>query len=271
MKLRPDFQFSQGSLQDYIDCRRRFQLKYIQQVQWPAVETEPVLESERHMRSGARFHRMVHQHKLGIDARHIESSIDNPDLDTWWSNFLQNTISDLPELQHPETVLTTSIGGFRILAKFDLLAISPGERAVIVDWKTSKKLPRHEWLGERMQSRVYPYILVEAGGHLNNGLPIDPEKVEMIYWFSNFPESPIRISYSHQKYEDDRMRLTSLVDEITSLSPELFHRTQNERTCSFCTYRSLCERADEIGFYAARWASVRPKCSAFSWRRLLTR
>jgi hypothetical protein len=56
MTLLPlDFQFSQGSLQDYVDCRRRFQLRYLDQLAWPAVEAEPLLEHEqRYLRNDSR-------------------------------------------------------------------------------------------------------------------------------------------------------------------------------------------------------------------------
>ena len=39
--LPDDFHFSQGSLQDYVDCQRRFQLRYLMKLAWPAVDAEP--------------------------------------------------------------------------------------------------------------------------------------------------------------------------------------------------------------------------------------
>ncbi len=39
------FTFSQSSLQDYMDCARRFQLRYIDQLNWPAINTETVVEN----------------------------------------------------------------------------------------------------------------------------------------------------------------------------------------------------------------------------------
>ena len=47
--LPPGFQFSQRSLQDYVDCRRRFELRYLQNLAWPAVEAEPHLEQEKRL------------------------------------------------------------------------------------------------------------------------------------------------------------------------------------------------------------------------------
>ena len=64
MRLIENFQFSQANLQDFVDCRRRFQLRYLQHIAWPAIESEPVLENERFLQQGARFHRMIQQHLL---------------------------------------------------------------------------------------------------------------------------------------------------------------------------------------------------------------
>ena len=57
--LDPEFEFSQGSLQDYVDCQRRFQLRYVERQAWPAVEAEPFLEREEHSEQGRRFHRLI--------------------------------------------------------------------------------------------------------------------------------------------------------------------------------------------------------------------
>ena len=66
MKLPAEFQYSQSSLQDYVECQRRFELRYIQRQAWPAVEVEPILEKEEHMRQGAAFHRLLQQHDIGL-------------------------------------------------------------------------------------------------------------------------------------------------------------------------------------------------------------
>ena len=67
MPLPHSFQFSQGSLQAYVDCPRLFQLRYIEGLSWPAPEVEPALENERHLQLGSDFHRLVQQYlpKMG--------------------------------------------------------------------------------------------------------------------------------------------------------------------------------------------------------------
>ena len=66
MPLPDNFQFSQASLQDFVDCPRRFHLRYLLNVAWPAAEAEPIEEQERRVQLGLAFHRMVQQQLVGI-------------------------------------------------------------------------------------------------------------------------------------------------------------------------------------------------------------
>src|SRR5512135_2793344 len=181
MPLPPDFQFSQASLQDYVECRRRFQLRYLLQLQWPAPEAEPAEELEQHMLDGATFHRLIHQHRLGIPAGQLQPDEEGP-LAEWWRAYLASPPPDLPARQYPELALSAPLGEHRLIAKFDLLAIDPTRRAVIVDWKTSRKQTA-TWLAARLQTRVYRYVLSQTGAHLNDGAAIQPEQIRMVYWF----------------------------------------------------------------------------------------
>lgn len=97
MILPTDLQFSQASLQDYVDCQRRFQLRYVQRVAWPAAEAEPAMEmeNERYLRQGAVFHRLIHQHLLGIAPDKLAATVTDVDLIGWWRNYLEGGPSDL--------------------------------------------------------------------------------------------------------------------------------------------------------------------------------
>lgn len=256
MKLPDNFVFSQGSLQDYQDCRRRFQLRYIQRLAWPAVQAEPQLENERHMRMGARFHRLVQQHLSGVPADRLTPAAEDEKLALWWRNFLAHR-DRLPELGgkpllelNPKTEITLSapLHNTRLVAKFDLIVRAPDSRLVIFDWKTSSRRPRREWLGQRLQTRVYPYLLVRAGQDLNDGLSISPEQVVLVYWFAGFPEDPERFPYQTADFERDAADLDGLVREIYGLEPDAFALTEVIERCRFCQYRSLCDRGEKAGF-----------------------
>jgi CRISPR/Cas system-associated exonuclease Cas4 (RecB family) len=249
MTLPTDFLFSQGSLQDYVDCPRRFQLRYIQRLAWPAVEAEPALENERHLQQGAAFHRLVHQHVLGLLPERLSSTITDKDLSRWWYNYLESAPADLPASRYPEVVLSATVSGHRLVAKYDLIAVDSEQRPIILEWKTSRKRPRRKWLAERLQTKVYPYLLVRAGSHLNEEQPFQPEQVEMVYWFANFPEDPERFPYDAAQHDADGAYLASLVEEIKSLGDEDFTLTTQERRCRYCPYRSLCRRGTRAGAF----------------------
>jgi CRISPR/Cas system-associated exonuclease Cas4 (RecB family) len=251
--LPDEFQFSQGSLQDYVDCPRRFQLRYVLMQPWPALITEPAVEAEQHMQRGADFHRLAHQHSLGLDAERLAATIHDEVLARWWQTYLAYPPPGLPEiLRRAEVVVTAPLAGAtrasRLLAKFDLLAVEPGERFVIVDWKTSLKRPRRATLAKRLQTRVYRYLAVEAGAEFNAGQRPEPEQVEMVYWFANDGGATERFPYDAAQHAADRAYLASLIAEITSRDEETWPLTPDARRCCFCNYRSLCERGVKAGF-----------------------
>ncbi len=168
--LPTGFIFSQASLQDYTDCPRRFQLRYMEQLKWPAVESEPALENERRQLEGQLFHRMVQQYSLGIPPGKILSQVSSPDLHRWWDNFIQHPIGLPTHSRHTELSLSAPLGGkYRLTAKYDLVAIQPGNDIQIFDWKTYFKRPKDEFLVNRWQTRVYRLLMVEAGRLLFGG------------------------------------------------------------------------------------------------------
>ena len=135
--------------------------------------------------------------------------------------------------------------GWRLLAKYDLIDLS--EKVSIYDWKTSRNKPRRKWLAERVQTRLYPYLLVKAGAYLRQDQAIQPEQVQMVYWFSEFPDQPELFSYTTIQYETDEQHLTQLLTEITTRKPDEFDLTAQEERCGYCMYRSLCARGVRAG------------------------
>jgi CRISPR/Cas system-associated exonuclease Cas4 (RecB family) len=251
MPVQQGFHFSQASLQDFVNCPRRFQLRYMDHLAWPAVESEPALENERYMQQGQRFHRLVQQHAIGVPAQRLEKMINQEDLAYWWKNYVSHGITLTGNaLSKAEVALYAPLRGFRLLAKYDALVFINNEeegKALIIDWKTSRIRPSRRWLAERLQTRVYPYLLVKAGACLNQDNPIFPEKVEMIYWFAAFPDQPERFSYSAGQCAQDEAFLIDLIDQIQAMGEGKFPLALDETACRFCTYRSLCARGESAG------------------------
>ena len=244
-QLPSPFTFSQSSLQDYNDCPRRFQLRYIDHLAWPAVETEPTQDYERHQQEGSLFHRMVQQHLLGLPAKKLSAQARSENLSRWWDAYQQQAPALDGYALYPEYTLSAPLGEHRLVAKYDLIAIKPGEKAIIYDWKTYRKRPRDEHLATRWQTRLYSALLGRASNHLNKNTPIAPEQIEMIYWFSNFPNDPARFAYTEAKSLRDWEVIENIVSEIASAKE--FEMSEDEHPCRFCAYRSYCDRGTKAG------------------------
>jgi CRISPR/Cas system-associated exonuclease Cas4 (RecB family) len=238
------FNFSQSSMQDYVDCARRFQLRYIEQLQWPAIETAPVLENERRQLEGQQFHRLVQQNLLGLPAEKLARLANTPGLARWWANFTEHFSLSSEYKLYPEITLSAPVGKHRLIAKYDLIAVKDGH-ATIYDWKTYQKRPKDDWMASRLQTKVYRSLLVVAGAHLNGGKPFEPEQTEMIYWYADFPGEPSNFPYNAAQHKRDLDGLVKLIDEITA--KQSFPLTDDEKKCSYCPYRSFCERGVMAG------------------------
>ncbi len=244
---------SQSSLQDHHDCPRRFELRHLQRLSYPAIETEPALENEKHQQEGEYFHRLVQQNLIGIPAQQIGKLANTDNLKRWWENYLN--AKDLMGLaQRPvgrdrsglysEITLSAPLGKFRLVAKYDLLAVEKN-KITIYDWKTYRKRPKTEWLSVRWQTRVYRALLVQAGAHFNNGIPFEPGQIEMIYWFADFPSEPAHFIYKADQYKRDWDALIKIADEIKAASS--FPLTDEVSKCNYCPYRSYCNRGVRAG------------------------
>ena len=242
-----DFVFHQSSLQDYVECERRFQLRHLQRVRWPAITAEPLLQREEQMQQGARFHHMVHQHILGIPREVLERQLrPNSDLARWWNAFTAGALQDIPQQRYPEMSFSSILGSYRLRAKFDLLALEDG-RALIVDWKTGQPASAAQ-LQTRMQTRVYRYVLAAAGANYF-GMTLRPEDVEMRYWYAEAPDASVRLAYDSEQFRQDEAWLMNLLQQIDQQHD--FPMTPVEKRCNFCNYRSLCARGESAGFLEA--------------------
>ena len=242
--------FSAHSLQAYVDCARRFELTYLEQLRWPAVESEPQLESERHMIAGRRFHEIIHRDVLGIAVPEPDSERE-PDIARWWRNYQAQRPADAAGRRLPEQTLVGSIGENTAVATCDLIVIAEGTgetgRVRVFDWKTWRRRHPRAWLAQRLQTRIYPYLLAQVGVAIAGGEPPNPGDIEMIYWYSDFPDDPEVFAYSDTQFGDDEAYLGGLVDEIQSRARGEFELTTDESKCTFCVYRSFCDRGEVAG------------------------
>jgi CRISPR/Cas system-associated exonuclease Cas4 (RecB family) len=243
--LPSPFTFSQSSLQDYVDCPRRFQLHYIQQVKWPAIESASVAENERHQIEGQIFHRMIQQYYLGLPAEKIATIASTESLRRWWENFIAHG----PKLDGFETMtelsMSARIGKHRIMAKYDLVASKDNHHAIVYDWKTYRKRPKRDFMADRLQTKVYFSLLHHSGGTTGRLSRTNHEKVEMVYWFAEFPSSPEVFTSPVDQSSQTWQSLEQIVNEIDSR--QSFPLAEEEKFCSLCIYRSFCDRGIRAG------------------------
>ena len=269
MMLPPGFHFSQSNLQDYVDCQRRFQLHYLLHIAWPALETQPAADNEHFLRLGTEFHYLIRQHTTGVPVELLTASVKNRpdanqnDLSQWWKNYLAalepgeelaGRLFPSPPVTarlYPEINLSVPLGNYRLLAKYDLLISYSTGAYTIIDWKTNRFLPQRHWLQDRLQTRIYLYVLAKSAFTGSDNRVIEPEQIEMLYWFANFPNQPSLFIYSAEQMRQDETHLLDLIERIHHKGDQPFPMTHDEKQCNYCVYRSLCDRGTFAGDYSS--------------------
>ena len=245
MLLADNFIFSQNSLQNYVDCKRRFYLKEILQLQWPALESEPTRMLEERTTLGAEFHLLCNQYFSGVPELAIRESLDSPEILQWWDAFIRLGLLPKPQLR-PEKAITVPFLDYRLTVHYDLLSSDQDEHYIIYDWKTNLKQPQRATLGKRMQTIIYPMVL-QIFCEINNTVNSRPENIKMIYWYTVFPEHPIEFQYDQATYTSQKSELANLITEITRNGMDDFYLTEKLWHCKFCQYRSYCNRGEKAG------------------------
>ncbi len=132
--MKPTLTLSRAMLDSFRICQRRFQLRYLEAVPWPALSLEPEAEKARDL--GSRFHQMLNRHFLCLP---VTAGADiEPELDRWWKLFLERQPSLPDGRRYPELTLTIPVAGHFVVGRLDLLIIADGQ-AHIFDWKTSAR------------------------------------------------------------------------------------------------------------------------------------
>ena len=243
---------SQSSLATYEQCSRRFYLRYVRRLNWPAPLTSAAEKWEATMRRGQLFHHLVQQDALGMEVSGMVQHGGDALLQEWWRNFTRHPPANLPAGPiFSEIQLSVPLGGHRLVARFDRVVCGEDGRICILDWKTGGRRPDQEAYARSWQTLVYCYVLVEGGSVLNQGQAISPEQVWLVYWHASYPDLLQPLDYSLSKHQEARGRLQAAIGEIASRRQEGdFPLTRDWAQCRRCEYRSYCERGREA---AAEW------------------
>jgi len=233
------FSFSAKKIQDFIDCERRYELRYILNQSWPAITSQPILEIEYNMKKGNEFHYLVHQYFSGVHENILRKTLRNEIMIKWFDNFLsfhktlkvKNTFSEFP--------LTAQVGENKLTAIYDLIYLNQNEEVGILDWKTSKYIPKKTTLALKVQSILYPFLLNEISTEFLPGSHYSPENITMRYWFPSSPTKDFVFPYGHAAHEANRVFLENIIGEILVKKIGEFELTKDENKCGFCPYNFL--------------------------------
>lgn len=230
--------FNRSKLADYLSCQRRYQLRFLEERPWPAAPLAGQEEYARYL--GERFHQLLHQHFLGIAVE--DNQIGDAELQGWWRRFKEYE-PGLPDGDRlPELSLNVSLGTHRLSGRIDLLVLST-ESAHVFDWKTTSQPSVISRTGQDLQSKIYLALVVQAGTILPQ--PVDPDRLDLTYWYAKDPSNPITVSYSRLKHEQNWQELRAIAAEIANHEPGdgEWLKTADFRQCERCRYQILCGRS----------------------------
>lgn len=244
---------SRYKLTTFLACRRRFQLRYLEEAAWPAAPL--AVADEARLGLGQQFHQLAQRHFLGLPVE--KAAIADRTLRGWWLAFERFILPEMPHGRHmphvrilPELTLTIPIGQHLLHGRFDLLLI--GEQngapfARIFDWKTGRPpdetILRHDW-----QTRLYLAMLAEGGQALWGEVrsPLQPEQISITYWYAGAPEKPLTIPYTATWHAQNSAEIAAIVAQIEAqqMAGGVWPLTEDRTQCRVCAYQALCGRQE---------------------------
>lgn len=243
----PITSISQGHLNIWETCRRKYQYKFLEALSLPDAD----LDSAEKLQLGTKFHLLMQQKELGLDVVALASS--DVRLQTWLTAFEQQPPAMIlgDRLCEHRRTLEVSLhnsendnleqGYFVLTAIYDLLLL--GDRqAQILDWKTHQKAITADKLETNWQTQLYLYLLAKTTDY-------EPEQISMTYWFANTAQSVI-INYSQTAYEQTEKKLQRILMEIAEAQEYPKLEEINNSTCQYCEFCERCDRGDILTSFA---------------------
>ncbi|NJK40837.1 MAG: PD-(D/E)XK nuclease family protein [Acaryochloridaceae cyanobacterium SU_2_1] len=170
---QPIWQLSQGQLNLLTSCPRKFQHRYLDQID-PSLG----LETQSHQRLGTQFHQLMQQQALGLEIQPLIAA--HPPIQTWFDSFAQFPPPMIRGEHLSEYHRWGWLEGYLLVAIYDLLILNP-EQAQVLDWKSYARPRQDIELRQNWQTRLYLYLLAETSDYA-------PEQISMTYWFAEAPE-----------------------------------------------------------------------------------
>jgi hypothetical protein len=233
-QLEKGFYFSQHSLDIFRTCPIRFKKKYIDGLYWSSGNNR----WDQRMQKGRYFHLMAERHFSGIPLR-MEFFEEYGELNEWIDALKRLKPEDGKSTYYPEYQIKIRDGDMLLQAKYDLVVADTNNSITIYDWKTEPYPLKKQHMKNRLQTRVYPYVMVKGGERLI-GREVKPEDVVMVYWQPTHPDVRLTFSYSQAQFEEDQAFLRDTIQKILNFDYHKYQEIQSKEYCPSCEYNFLC-------------------------------
>ena len=233
-----EFEFSQNALNTFRSCPKKFGYKYVQGLNWKKEGDEEYYKS---LKYGTEFHLMCERYFSGIPVGKFTGNKEYEKFDQWLEK-VKKAVPIYEDREYlPEYGLSIKIDEeSRLTAKYDLAVIyrENGQLSIdIWDWKTENRKLKYNDLEKRMQSIVYMAVAYEAIPKIyGNGK--EKARVRMYYYQPEYYAEPIELTYSEEKFENDKIKIEGIIKEIKKSDFEY----KNLRSCKYCEFNMLCNR-----------------------------
>ena len=242
----PITSISQGHLNIWETCRRKYQYSFLEELSLPEAD----LDLKEKLLLGANFHLLMQQKELGLDVSALASSDGR--LDLWLTAFENHPPAMIAgdrlcehrrtlEMQISMDHIENRDRGqeyFVLNAIYDFLIL--GDRqAQILDWKTHQVAIAFKKLQTNWQTLLYLYLLAKTTDYA-------PEQLSMTYWFANTAESVI-IPYSQLEHDQTEKKLQEILREIAQASNNLQDYSKlalGSSACNYCEFLDRCDRGN---------------------------
>lgn len=231
-------EFSASQVEAFTRCKRQYYYGSLVRLNWPAPFDRDFQKAEALTALGRDFHLAVQRVIQGIFTIDEAIRMNYGAVKKWLEQFKQSVVLPSDGAVYAELPLTMTVGEDIWNGKIDALALS-GERVTIYDWKTARRPGTRAIYADAAQTKLYRALVVANRAALG----IDPlrfPEIEMVYWFANFPDQPLRFSYSEAAYADDIAALTALSEKMRSTDEADYPRTRDSKICAWCRYRTYC-------------------------------
>lgn len=240
-------QLSQGQLNTFRYCPRRFQHTYLEQLSAPLAPAQQAAIAQ-----GERFHLLMQQRELGLAIAPIPSP---PAEEAQIYAAVERFLAAAPDLLRQEQVQfrqsehrrSLPMQDFLLTVVYDLLILEP-QRAEILDWKTYAQVPARETLQQNWQHKLYPFVLAETSDY-------SPEQITLSYWFvhphladADVPPTQLRFPYDAATHAHTRQELQQLLTNLTAALQDfaagrsLPQIDAAKGRCPACPFAVRCQR-----------------------------